>query len=233
MMKKITKFLLLCSAVCSFTVLSASAQSFTISNVEDPSFKDGQYHAQLSVVNTASAEKNVKVKAYLDEIKMSDESYFCVGVNCYPPSVTEVTYTLGASESGLFIAYLTPGPSQGTRTVRYEFSDVDNPSDKVEHTFIFGATSVNDDSYGVIASLSAAFPSPSVESATIHYSVPETAQASIEVMTADGGLLKTFSLQDPKGSVVIPTAEFASGSYFYTLVINGKIVASNKLVIAR
>lgn len=233
-MKNITKFWLVCVLLSGLISTEAFAQSLKISKVIDPYFKDGEYHAQLYITNLIFAKRNITVKGFPDQILTDDESYFCVGINCYPPQIQEVTYSIGANTTDSLIAYLIPGPSQGTRSVRYEFSDADNPSDKVEHTFVFSVgTSVNETSTGNIASLSSPYPAPANQAATIQYSLPETSRGAIELYSADSRLLKTFPLSSTNSSLVIPTGEFASGSYFYALVIDGKTIATNRLVIAR
>jgi len=232
-MRNITKFCLLSSVFC-FTVVAASAQSFKIGKVQPPSNHDGIYHGVVDIINQTNTDKTIHVKAFLEGKNNDHITYFCTGSQCYSPATIEVDYPLAANATDSLISYLEPGGIDGTSIIRYEFSDVNNPSDKIEYafTFIVGTTSVGEIIHEAVG-LSTAAPNPSYDATTIQYTIPESAQGSIHLFDAGLKLLKTFDISSANTSLVIPTAEFASGSYFYTLVVNGKSVATNKLIIAR
>lgn len=238
-MKYIFKTCLTALAALCFVSAGASAQSsFTITDEKPQSFDDAQlaYKLTMKIHNGTSTEKTLKVTEYPDEVMFQDDSYFCVGETCLPPNINEYQTFVGANESSDLYVYLKDKANvNGTRKVRYVFADADNPSDNIERTFTFviGPTSVGEYSKGIVATLSSPTPNPAPETASIQYSTPEASQGSIELYSADSKLLKTFSLQNSSGALVIPTAEFPAGVYFYALVINGKKLAGDKLVITR
>ena len=65
--------------------------------------------------------------------------------------------------------------------------------------------------------------------------MPEHAnKASIEIYSLSGRLVNTTMLtQKGKGRIVINTDELTQGTYTYVLLMDGKQVASKKLVIAK
>jgi len=232
MKKYITLYITLVAAF-GFLSESISAQTFQLGTGKAPYVKDGIYNAVVYITNTASTDKVLSVKAILDGKLEDHVSYFCTGSNCYSPATTEVEYGMPAGITDSLISYLEPGEVNGTSIVKYEFADAQNPSDKIEYTFSFvvGPSSIHGELPLNLAVLSSPVPNPAVATALIGYSVPENSSAAIELYSSDSRLLKSFPVTGGNGSIAILTNEFPSGNYFYTLVLNGKKVSTNKLVI--
>ena len=78
-------------------------------------------------------------------------------------------------------------------------------------------------------------PNPFNQSTTIHYSIPLTANnAAIVVTDASGKTLRQFNnLSKGSGSVTINTNTFSSGNYLYSLVVDGKTIATKKMILAK
>jgi trimeric autotransporter adhesin len=78
-------------------------------------------------------------------------------------------------------------------------------------------------------------PNPADQYATIQYSVAATArQAQLRLTDASGKLLQQYVLATgTNSSVRIHTAAMTSGVYVYSLVVDGKVVESVKLVVGR
>jgi len=77
-------------------------------------------------------------------------------------------------------------------------------------------------------------PNPANNSTTINYYLPQnTSAASLNISDANGKLLKTFSLLNNNGQVILQTNELRSGTYQYFLIVNGNIVDSKKMVISK
>jgi hypothetical protein len=78
-------------------------------------------------------------------------------------------------------------------------------------------------------------PNPFTETTTIKYQLPQEVQnAAIYVSTLQGTRLRHFILPQGGGqSVSINGGELAAGSYIYSLVVNGKVIDSKKMVLVR
>jgi hypothetical protein len=78
-------------------------------------------------------------------------------------------------------------------------------------------------------------PNPFNSSTTIRYQMPASVSNSqIMVTNANGNMIKTFTLINKgAGSVTIKAGELAAGSYYYTLIVDGKKVDSKKMVLIK
>jgi hypothetical protein len=237
-MKYFFKTCLTSIAAIGLISVAATAQSFTITDEKPQSFDfaQGAYKFTMKIRNATLVDRTLKVTEITEEVMPLDQSYFCVGELCLPADINEYEAFIAGNESSDLYVYLKDTANvNGTRKVRYIFANAEDPSDKLEHTFTFliGPTSVNENTKGIIAVLSSPAPNPANSSALIHYSMPESSYGAIELFSADGKLLKTFSLGSANSSLIIPTTDLAAGSYFYSLMIDGKAVATNSLVISR
>ncbi|CAN5554668.1 hypothetical protein BH10BAC2_BH10BAC2_40840 [soil metagenome] len=78
-------------------------------------------------------------------------------------------------------------------------------------------------------------PNPFNSITTIRYNIPSTVKtAQIMVTNAAGNTLKTFNLSNKgAGNVTINANELSAGSYYYTLIVDGKKADSKQMVLVR
>ena len=79
-------------------------------------------------------------------------------------------------------------------------------------------------------SLSQNIPNPFSNTSIIRYELPETSSGEIEIMDIIGKVWKSIKLNHAKGQVVVEASEFPTGTYFFSLKVNGKTVATRKMV---
>ena len=86
-----------------------------------------------------------------------------------------------------------------------------------------------------IASLEQNNPNPFTNQTSISYFVPSNAQsASIAITSATGQILKTVSISDRgQGVLDLKADNLPQGTYQYTLVVDGKTVKTNKMILAQ
>ena len=86
-----------------------------------------------------------------------------------------------------------------------------------------------------IASLEQNNPNPFTNQTSISYFVPANAQsASIAITSATGQILKTVSISDRgQGVLDLKADNLPQGTYQYTLVVDGKSVKTNKMILAQ
>ncbi len=82
------------------------------------------------------------------------------------------------------------------------------------------------------ATLEQNVPNPFSQTTSISYYLPQNvANASMEITDLNGKFIQTHSLNDRGAAqITIDASTFAQGTYFYSLVIDGKIVATKKMV---
>ena len=85
------------------------------------------------------------------------------------------------------------------------------------------------------ASLQQNIPNPYNQSTNIRYTLPKTfSSAQIIITDNSGKMIKQIPLSNAQqGSINIKSGTLASGSYNYSLIVNGKMIDSKKMVIAK
>lgn len=78
-------------------------------------------------------------------------------------------------------------------------------------------------------------PNPFSESTTINYTLPENINnASIIIFDLQGKQIKKMDLQQRgQGSVLVQAGELYAGMFVYTLVVDGKEIASKKMILTK
>lgn len=77
-------------------------------------------------------------------------------------------------------------------------------------------------------------PNPFSAQTTIRFRIPETAQDSfIYIFDIQGNLKKQIGINSSQDSITLSAYELSAGIYFYSLVVNGKEVATKRMIISR
>ena len=203
---------------------------------------------ELEVKNTSASSKSVKMKrTFVSGINYSlpdqDTVEICWNV-CLPvnwnttQTAGSVTIAAGAiasySTNGIgFHSTLKPANLSGTRTVRYTFWDLNNTTDSVNVIINYHYTAV-----GVAETNLKAFnfsnpqPNPAEGSTIIKYDFPVVAKAKLKIYNAVGTLVREMKLEDQHGKVTINTEDLTNGIYFYSVIVNDRIVGTKKLIVA-
>lgn len=89
-------------------------------------------------------------------------------------------------------------------------------------------------SAAAVANLSQNVPNPFTNSTTINYSLPKQfSAASIIVTDKNGTVLKQINISNSKGNVVVDAATLSAGAYQYSLVVDGRTIASKQMEILK
>jgi trimeric autotransporter adhesin len=84
------------------------------------------------------------------------------------------------------------------------------------------------------ASLSQNIPNPFSNFTTIKYSLPQHySSAKIIITDKNGNALKTITLSNNKGSVHIDAATLSSGDYQYALYVDGRLIDTKQMIVAK
>ena len=86
-----------------------------------------------------------------------------------------------------------------------------------------------------VAHLNQNTPNPFNTATVISYYLPETkGNASIEVVSSKGQLVKTFPLtQKGNGQLSIKAGELSAGTYYYVLKVDGAKVDSKQMILVK
>ncbi|MBN2523103.1 MAG: tail fiber domain-containing protein [Bacteroidales bacterium] len=80
-----------------------------------------------------------------------------------------------------------------------------------------------------------AYPNPTTSEAIINFKLPnQTRSASINIYNSEGFLVKTIKINAKENNeLVLNTEQLSSGLYTYSLVADGKIIGTEKLIIVK
>ena len=93
------------------------------------------------------------------------------------------------------------------------------------------ATNTLDEGWG---SISQNTPNPFTGQSTVRVSVPDDASdAYIDILTLNGASVKRIPVSNGLSEVSLSSFDFAPGTYLYTLVVNGKVSETRRMIVNR
>jgi|SRR5436853_5382763 len=214
------------------------AQSFTLVNPQiNYSNPNTSQISQgfVTIHNNASSAKDVMVERITNILSPGHTGYFCWDV-CYGETIDisahSVTVQPNANDSH-FYCDIDPHGVGGIDTVCYRFFDANNAPDNVDICLYFdigtGVPSVNAPQ---TSKLSVASPNPANTLSGISYYADVTKNPKLVVYDLLGGKVFETNLVQKQGAYILNVSDFKQGVYLYSLIENGKSVATKKLVIA-
>jgi len=191
-------------------------------------------HANVKIINTGSSTVDIKVSMDNFAANPNLVSYFCWGIICYPPTtfVSSDPVTLAPGDTAAsFIGYLHPSGVAAVSQVTYNFFNIADESDSVSATFIYDFTTGVDELTSKI-NVSNAYPNPANNLTRISYDLNSSRNAKLVFYNLLGSIVYETPLTDNKGTLIVNTSGLKSGIYYYSIVTDGKNIASKKLVIS-
>ncbi len=132
-----------------------------------------------------------------------------------------------------FVAVFNPNGIDGNElltTVEYKFFNRTSGNDAIFLTLIYNPTGVGFaemDTYQI----SNAYPNPAIEQFAIDYELPAFKTAKLKLYHINGALLKEYPINTTQGNIQVPVSDLSSGTYFYSIVIDGKPIGVDKVVV--
>ncbi|AXG69680.1 chaperone of endosialidase [Kordia sp. SMS9] len=74
-------------------------------------------------------------------------------------------------------------------------------------------------------------PNPFTDQTVINYTLPNNAKATISVFDMSGKFVRDYNLSSQKGQVTINSSEIGKGMFIYSLVSNGDIMVTKKMIV--
>ncbi len=218
---------------------AAQAQSLSASNyvltVSDPG-NQTTLESFAKIQNNSASPINVQVERTIINLPAGMDELFCFGIYCNPPGTAATSYNTvlnAGAQNTSFKADVLPNGNCGTATIKYNFYDLDNPSDSVALTLNFAFCTVglneNAESFG----MSRPLRNPADQFTVFAYNLQNDNNGDkLLVYNMLGSLVKTMDVTGKNGSLVVNTSDLKSGVYFASYVSNNKVKNSYKLVVA-
>lgn len=195
---------------------------------------------EMAIHNHTDNGMNVQVAKRAVNALAENQFLFCVGVACYPPTVDscgddvyEFVPAGGASEEKQFKITYNTSSALGIAMVRYNVYNKDNPADSV---FIYVKYFAYPDGIAEEAmnggSISEIYPNPAANSVTLDYQFTnEVRSAQIRVSNLLGSVVKESELQINSNKAKLDISNLENGIYFYSVIVNGDVYKTKKLIV--
>jgi len=189
--------------------------------------------AHITVHNNGAAALNVMCKKTEISLVTGSVNTFCWD-NCYPPNVYVSLGALSIAAAGTndqFIGEYQPATHAGQSIIRYTFYNQADLNDSVCFNALFNAYPLGIEQPEMAASLSHPYPNPANLSATINYQAEGSGSACLMVRNVLGSTVEKIDING-SGQVSLNTSALAEGIYYCSLVVDGQIRATRKLIVS-
>ncbi len=201
----------------------------------------------FEIHNDYASQKTIKIKRYLLNLVNGQEAYYCFGINCfgfdaspvYVPAQSSVIAAGGVLPNGGGTYGLKTDfddyNNMGSARVRYVLYDINNISDSISLEMNYVVSAVG------LAKLDAKnftisnpMPNPATSNVSVKHNFTTTPKtASVKIYNMVGTLVKEVKVEGTEGKTQLDVSTLNEGVYFYTLVVNDKLISTKKLIITK
>jgi hypothetical protein len=193
----------------------------------------------MNVKNVGTKAIDVLCKKSQLSMQETTEVTMCWAGGCYPSSVNispnAQNMAVGQTITEFVGHYLQSNfqhLQSGESVVRWVFYDQKNVNDSMSVTIKYTSYPLGvEDANTRPAVLSNAYPNPADANATFSYSIPAGTSGVVIVRNLLGATMQSERLPSVSGKYSISTGNLGDGIYFYSLMIDGKISQTKKLVV--
>ncbi len=194
---------------------------------------DPEVVAEMDITNNSGVSLDILVKKVEIDLVIGSTNTFCWGL-CFPPNIyispEIIAIAAGATNTIDFSGHYYPNGFAGSSIIRYVMFNALDPNDSVcfnaRYDVVVGLDDPNSES-----TLSNVYPNPANMKATFNYTVEAGAKAELLIRNVLGSTIRKIELAGD-GQARISTSELSEGIYFYSLMVNGRIQSTRKLVVA-
>jgi len=206
----------------------------------DPS-SDQIFTYEVIVHNDTESNMNVKIAREFIHQLADDQFPFCWGASCYPPSEdTSGNYQFIPAMSHtdttqLLLAEYSPMGKIGTAIIKYTAFNMDQPDVQSSIVIKYWASpeGIAEDIMKD-GQLSAIYPNPATNFVNLDYQLTSKVNiAQVKVFNMLGSVVKESILQKGGSKIKMDVSNLDNGVYFYSVLLNGNVYTTKKLVIRK
>lgn len=170
-----------------------------------------------------------------DPVVSFGKSYYALDVNAVKQSFPALIIKDAQGNEYVNYTQLVPILVQAIKELKTELDDlkeaVASSGTRKVNAATNIATNTLDEGWG---SISQNTPNPFTGQSTVRVSVPDDASdAYVDILTLNGASLKRIPVSNGLSEVSLSSFEFAPGTYLYTLVVNGKVSETRRMIVNR
>lgn len=170
-----------------------------------------------------------------DPVVSFGKSYYALDVNAVKQSFPALIIKDAQGNEYVNYTQLVPILVQAIKELKTELDDlketVASSGTRKVNAATNIATNTLDEGWG---SISQNTPNPFTGQSTVRVSVPDdVSDAYIDILTLNGASVKRIPVSNGLSEVSLSSFEFAPGTYLYTLVVNGKVSETRRMIVNR
>ncbi|HEX7412642.1 MAG TPA: T9SS type A sorting domain-containing protein [Bacteroidia bacterium] len=227
----------------SFQLIDTTGFGNTSTNLAQPTYTftvdtNAAYSFMFKVKNVTSSSISIKVKKYIISNPSNDGITFCIGTNCYTPTTTLSAVVSIAANSSLVGGFLTDfaaASTPNTSRVIYTVFNINTSSDSISLTInynVSAAAGINQIT-GINNQITVC-PNPASSEVFFAHDLKNVSQpVSVKIYNMLGTLVKTVALETYTNSTKIDINSLEEGVYIYSVLIDGKLIKTSRLIVSR
>lgn len=170
-----------------------------------------------------------------DPVVPFGKSYYALDVNAVKQSFPALIIEDAQGNEYVNYTQLVPILVQAIKELKTELDDLKETVAASGTRKVNAATNIAtntlDEGWG---SISQNTPNPFTGQSTVRVSVPDDAsEAYVDILTLNGASVKRIPVSNGLSEVSLSSFEFAPGTYLYTLVVNGKVSETRRMIVNR
>lgn len=209
----------------------------TVTVEGDAALNEFLFHANFH--NDSPKDMNVMVIRKRLFLVEGASSLFCWGL-CYGPDTdTSGQYVFipsgGQSVDDAFSGHYIPNSKEGTSMVEYTFYNLANSFENVRVVCKYKAelTGIAEDAMKG-GFLSDVYPNPATNSVNIDFQfTSKVKEAKVRVINLMGAVVKEAVVEPGTSKLNLDVSNLNNGLYFYSVIINGDVYQTKKMVIQK
>ena len=189
----------------------------------------------IRVKNNTSTSLKIYVKRKINQEVNETANWFCFGPTCYGPmtdsSLSVTTIAPGVTDLTFYGDY-SPSGLGGLTSITYEFYDKQTfptrISAKATVEFSISAVACKEEKFF----LRGPYPNPSSEFTEFEYNLPSDCKnPKLIIRSMLGVEINSQKLEGISGIKKIDISNYQPGVYFFSIILDGKILQTRKMVI--
>ena len=213
----------------------ANAQNLQITHpvTSTQGSSDSVLSIKMHIKNNGSGSTDVYLQRKIQSLTPGQLSYFCFGINCYPPNVNkspENITLVGGGEDSSVKTYVDPRGTAGTSIVNYCFYNVSKTDSAcLLLTYDATATGIVNNSHLKFVKV---FPNPAKDILKLAFNTEKVYNNSeIQISDLNGRIVYTEAVDTKDGLIAINIEKLPQGIYICNLVGDGVTIARDKIII--
>jgi hypothetical protein len=184
-------------------------------------------------------DQDLRIAAARETLSAIDgtENSFCWSGNCYSTmtdtSLAEYDMLIpaGQTSADVFSGHYTHNNKYGETMVKYTLFERGNVENNATIVVIFKYSLTGVGAGAEKNSVSDAYPNPATSMVNIDYNLSNASSASVKIVNLMGSVVKSVNLSTGSNKTSIDVSDLTQGVYFYSVLVDGNVYKTRKLIV--